>query len=542
MRSDLSWWEWKGNRSGWWRLGRHDPRRDPRIPWPAQTLVGQGRRDPVPRLENAMKTTILVGDCLKILRRIHDESVHCVITSPPYWGMRAYKGDPGMIGLEPTFEEHLENLVEVFREVRRVLRKDGTLWLNYGDAYAGGGRGVGSPGRESTGHAERGGLRGTFGFKPKDLMMMPARVAMALQADGWWLRSEIIWNKSNPMPESAEDRPTCSHEKLFLLSKSGSTLFWTHPFLPGVRTKPEPDCVYIHKIGPGVSVTRTEPEGWREDDNWRRKNLWRGRDYFYDAEAVKEPASGTAHARRSYKTVDSWDTSTGKGGHGKFHKDGREKGKRAPGVGVKATEPGTGIKQNESFQAAIVDIVQYRNLRNVWKISTSPYKEAHFATFPPKLVEPCIKAGTSEKGVCAECGSPWVREISKEFVPQPDVSIAKGVNGSFDQKPMGPDSGWDGFPRGSNRVTTTGWAPTCDHESDPVPAVCLDPFSGAGTVGLVAQRMIRDSILIEISQEYAEMARNRISKDMPLFAQVTIDSPQGIQIDETPGMLEMEVE
>ena len=153
-----------------------------------------------------------------------DESVQCCVTSPPYWGLRSYQGDPHMIGLEPTFDKHLANLVDVFREVRRVLRKDGVLFLNYGDAYssAGGENPQGHTGQMATRTVSqhRGHDRPRSGLKPKDLMMMPARVALALQADGWWVRSEIIWHKPNPMPESVTDRPTNAHEKVFLLTKS----------------------------------------------------------------------------------------------------------------------------------------------------------------------------------------------------------------------------------------------------------------------------------------------------------------------------------
>ena len=162
-------------------------------------------------------TRIHVGDALDVLRGMPAESVQCVVTSPPYWGLRAYRGDDGMIGLEATFDAHLAALVVVFREVRRVLRADGTCWLNYGDAYAsklGGGCERYRP------SAERRTDRDTAGLKPKDLMMMPARVALALQADGWWLRSEIVWHKPNPMPESVADRPTNAHEKLYLLTKA----------------------------------------------------------------------------------------------------------------------------------------------------------------------------------------------------------------------------------------------------------------------------------------------------------------------------------
>ena len=268
---------------------------------------------------------ILVGDALSQLATLPDESVHCVVTSPPYWGLRAYKGDAGMIGLEPTFDEHLEALVAVFREVRRVLRADGTLWLNYGDA-----------------------------FDAKQLMLMPARVAMALQADGWWLRSEIVWHKPNPMPESVTDRPTSAHEKLFLLSKSAR--------------------------------------------------------YFYDAEAVRVP----------------WETAG--------LKVGAVTGKRA------MTDA---LAKGSIGDAPDRDALASRgaNLRNVWTLPTAPYSEAHFATFPPALVEPCVKAGCPKGGVV------------------------------------------------------------------------LDPFGGSGTVGLVADRLQRDAILIEISPEYAAMARKRIASE-----------------------------
>ena len=165
-------------------------------------------------MKTSLTPTVMCGDARRI--PLDDGSVHCVVTSPPYWGLRSYGGDPGMIGLEPTFDEHLGNLVDVFREVRRVLRDDGTLWLNYGDAY-GGENTKGLKGSKIPGD-HYGPTRLGIG-RPKQLLMMPARVAMALQADGWWLRSEIVWHKPNPMPESCTDRPTSSHEKVFLLTK-----------------------------------------------------------------------------------------------------------------------------------------------------------------------------------------------------------------------------------------------------------------------------------------------------------------------------------
>ena len=236
-----------------------------------------------------------------------------------------------MIGLESTFDEHLTNLVAVFREVRRVLRKDGTLWLNYGDAYANDGKWGGSTGGKHAaglhGQTGIGRQKVTTGLKPKDLMLMPARVAMALQSDGWWLRSEIVWHKPNPMPESVTDRPTSAHEKLFLLSKSAR--------------------------------------------------------YFYDAEAVRQ---GLADNTQRPTT----------GGGVTRHGNG------SPDSGIGAYQDK--VRSGE---------VSGANLRNVWTIPTHGYSEAHFATFPPALVEPCIKAGTSERGVCAECGAPWERVVEE---------------------------------------------------------------------------------------------------------------------------------
>ena len=307
------------------------------------------------------------GDAIEQLRLMDARSVHCVVTSPPYWGLRDYSV-AGAYGLEPTLEEYIERMVEVFREVRRVLRVDGTCWLNLGDSYCASPGQRGSRGTRGEDHksGDRKGRingpnrAGVAGFKPKDILGVPWLVAFALQADGWWLRSDIVWHKPNPMPESVRDRPTRAHEFLFLLAQSGAPQFWTHRDGPGSRTKPPPDYRYIHRET--AEEVMDPPDGWDEDgSSWRRLNLWRGHDYFYDADAVRE--------------------TSGNGWHSEAFKA------RAPDrhAGENRTVP----KEQQAKGA---------NKRDVWTIATQPYAGDHYATFPEKLVEPCILAGTPVMG------------------------------------------------------------------------------------------------------------------------------------------------
>ena len=421
-----------------------------------------------------MSIRILEGDCREVLKMLPAESVHCVVTSPPYWGLRNY-GVEGAIGLEPTLQEHIDALVAVFREVRRVLRKDGTCWLNYGDCYATGAGRVGEhPGGGEQGEKWRGvgpvtqpNRMPQRGLKPKDLVLMHARIALALQADGWWLRSEIIWHKPNPMPASVRDRPTSAHEKMFLFTKSAR--------------------------------------------------------YFYDADAVREPHHDPNR------------------GHGEHEN-------KSPHTG-RLDGPASGQKPAAFTVAKHEYHPLGRNLRNVWTIPTYGYKEAHFATFPPKLIEPCIKAGTSEKGCCAECGAPWERVVDKTYISpliqgehkhKPTADTWKGSKSRPRQRALDgtflprtdddrrPNHGSIFGTRGSVKrmgdgviVTNRGWQATCDHESNPTPCMVLDPFGGSGTVGLVANRLGRDAILIELNPDYAAMAQKRIQDDAPLLTEVS---------------------
>lgn len=260
-----------------------------------------------------MSWEIKQGDCLDILRTMQDKTVHCCVTSPPYWGLRDY-GVPGQLGLEPTPEEYVAKMVEVFREVRRVLRDEGTLWLNLGDSYA-----SGKP-KDCTKPDlmwSNGQSRLVPGYKHKDLIGIPWRVAFALQTDGWYLRSDIIWSKPNPMPESVTDRPTKAHEYIFLLTKSER--------------------------------------------------------YFYDAEAIKEPA--VTHLRDKRYGPEST-------GRNRDDEPWNQQGTLRPHKGFKNLDTTSG-----------------RNKRTVWTVATQPFPGAHFATFPPKLIEPCILAGCPAEGI-----------------------------------------------------------------------------------------------------------------------------------------------
>ena len=434
------------------------------------------------------------GDAREVLASMEPDSVHCVVTSPPYWGLRDYGLEPviwggregclhvwgaekvrvvgrndsgaspssgvgfhgqaegyggsrnasqgstcslcgawrGTLGNEPQVEGYLAHLIEVFRAVKRVLRDDGTLWLNMGDSYAA------HPGQRKTTDAAgpkqqtntgstAASSRHAESLKPKDLIMMPARVALALQADGWWVRSDIIWHKPNPMPESVRDRPTSAHEHVFMLTKSAR--------------------------------------------------------YYWDQEAVREV--GQEH----------------KGRAGTFARN---------GAVSEHVLPNQAAAEHRSERTDRVPAG--RNLRNVWTMATQPYPEAHFATFPERLPETCILAGTSERGVCPSCGAPWARVIEKGDLQEHPDRMNRNVRNVADYDGAGYAT--RGNTLGLVRDTKTiDWRPTCDCPAAPaIPATVLDPFAGSGTTGLVAARLGRRALLIDASLEYCDLARERIGK------------------------------
>jgi DNA modification methylase len=386
-------------------------------------------------LEGRQQWHIECGDVLDVLRAIPPESVHCVVTSPPYFGLRDYSV-AGQIGLEPSIDEYVATMVAVFREVKRVLRRDGSVWCNLGDSYSG----AGYSNHANTGGAQRsdGGkqkhiLSSTTNLKSKDLCMIPARVALALQADGWYIRSEITWCKRAPMPESVTDRPTSATEKIYLLTKSAR--------------------------------------------------------YFYDADAVREPHS-EAHLGR-YALPFNVGTKESNGA-------GRPNG-ASDTPGLKVPNPAG------------------RNLWNYWLLSPEPYAAAHFATFPSEIPRRAIAAGTSERGVCAECGAPWRRVVDMVEAKEAFRNGTKYVDHVADGDSNHSERRGQKF-RGLIKGETKGWQPTCTHHDAPtLPAVVLDPFSGAGTTVMQALRMGRRGIGIELNPEYVRLSEGRIVGDAPLF-------------------------
>jgi DNA modification methylase len=410
---------------------------------------------------------ILNGDCRDVLKTLPDCSVHCCVTSPPYFGLRDY-GCAGQIGLESTPDAYVAELVAVFREVKRVLRDDGTLWLNLGDSYASNTKGSGGPSsiQDRNAGSRYNPRKFNHGVKEKDLMGIPWRVAFALQADGWYLRQDIIWHKPNPMPESVRDRCTKAHEYLFLLSKAPR--------------------------------------------------------YYYDADEMREEA---IHSGRVVKASDP--ASAKNGQKGKF--------------GATAL----GFTQHDTA------VGETRNRRDVWTIATKPYKGAHFATFPPDLIRPCIRAGCPPAGKRCDCDEIILSPTGSGEIEDPSMETGRaGMNRprreNEGSRPItrreqrheaeemrasrhkaemeaecGPafahyirtdKSGARPLPESIRRkFQDRGWitqAPPCPHPIEPAGTV-LDPFGGSGTTGEVAASEGRKAILIELNPEYVKLAKNR---------------------------------
>ncbi len=541
------------------------------------------------------------GHALDVLRRLPDCSVQMCVTSTPYWGLRAYGTEPqvwlngnepcaehqwaskeralhtgtnagekqvsdrgafhndfkvtdntcsicgawrGELGLEPTPELYVAHLVQIFREVKRVLREDGTLWLNLGDSYAAN-RTYQVPDKLTTNRDNMEGLpsRCPNGLKPKDLVGIPWMTAFALRADGWYLRQDIIWEKPNPMPESVTDRCTKSHEYIFLLAKS--------------------------------------------------------QQYFYDATAILEQANYDGRKDTMMKGAKKYPNGFVPSGANPntMHVEGHERWSKTIGrtekkmAGTGYGGDGSGLHEHSGYFDGdgnprfhqFEDGIPARNKRSVWTVATHPFAGAHFATFPEKLITPMILAGTSQYGACAQCGSPWERMTETVPIPRNDNRTHSTEKQRQGKTPAPePVSGENSSPI----VKTVGWQPTCEclgkrvrktvtipprmsaesvgewgadsngeyngegtkdydsakaqnpsdvkrriienatkerqktiwvYESDipldkhpAVPCVVLDPFAGAGTSLLVAKKFGRHSIGVELNRDYCKIAKNRV--------------------------------
>lgn len=566
------------------------------------------------------KVTIHQGHVLSILRSLPDESVHCCITSPPYWGLRKYlpKGDPlekYEIGLEPTIEEYVGKMVEIFREVRRVLHRSGVVFLNLGDSYYGGGgahkESHANPGISNS--AKRGGVpkgrddRGPNrqyqpGLKPKDLCGVPWRVALALQADGWWLRSDIIWAKRNCMPESVEDRPTKSHEYIFLLTKS-QHYFWDQGAVreeaQNWGTRDRKGKAFTDGVMPSGQPHRGCKNGNFREQGRNLRTVW---------EMATAPFSGVA----SYGTcrIESPDCPVhdyqesllcaleydelpivSQIAHNLDTGNYLYPRHEGAAVSIPIDRPGFllggfsamchniqihkkdgQLVQGEIFSGISVDHIEYKELidhsvakffrksgsrtsegasqgepcsdlseqipSHILGILTyeSPppgclchytgkveKKQDHFAVFPPALPERCIKAGSSERGCCPQCLAPWQKVVEKK-----GGTTGKSWHNHENDLVRGMRGGDDGHNIAADlyktySVTTLGWRPGCKCDAgEPIPATVLDIFGGAMTTALVAAKLGRSSISIELSPAYVKMGVKRLKKELGMLIELII--------------------
>ena len=448
---------------------------------------------------------IVRGNALSI--PLPDNSVHCVVTSPPYWGLRKYAGEQDTawpdgsvcgFGLEPTIEQYVDHSILILLEVRRMLRDDGVCWWNLGDSYSAGGR-VDHGTRQGYKQESNAGSCVDFrvpdspGVKPLDLCLIPERVALAAQADGWYVRSLVIWAKPNRMPESVNGWRWERHRvKVAPMSKddpryrAGMSEHNSAPSCNVPCSTQWADCHGCPKCSPNDGLVLRKGS-WRPTDAYEHiLMLAKSADYFGDAEAVKEASEGSAN-RASFQ------------GNGSYTQ-GRSFYNSIP---VRPDDTG---QRGESSTS--------RNLRNVWTFPTQPYPEAHFATFPERLPEICIKASTSEKGCCPKCGANWVRVIDRQQFGKAhsdtkfDATMQGGPLSASRQAYR--EAGLEGPPA----PETIGWRPSCScNAGEPVPCTVLDPFGGSGTTARVATELGRRAVSLDLA--YHGLASRRTTEIQP---------------------------
>jgi len=550
---------------------------------------------------------VICRDCLEAMKQMPDECVDIVMTSPPYWGLRDYgikqifNGDEdcehewveekmtlqhenrnlitgtqeqahkkrdttfikkyddkkaglcqkcgawkGQLGLEPTPEMYIKHLTEIFNEAKRVLKKEGTLWLNMGDTYGGSGKGSGDdkPDPKFKGGGREITLTPDKLNKPKCLCMIPERLAWSLIQNGWILRNKIIWYKPNSMPSSVKDRFSNRWEGLFLLVKSSKPAYWTNrktgqlvakkPL--GIKGQERIDWEW-EKVGVvdknifNVRVRDTDKERFMQKASKEEKesygksklkkvSLWNAHNYYFDLDAVREPHKYDGRKDTLYKggpkdmqigKHERWPDPAGKNPGDVINVE--RKWDEVPGQITQsiARDHGGWYRKDGS---PIVDFDKGKNPGDFWNINTQPFPEAHFAVFPETLCEKPIKAGCPEQ-VCKRCGKARERIIDREKAPPevftkkntpPEAYTGSYVNGKMRGQGQKLQSWREQHPPKTIGLTS------CDCNTDFDPGIVLDPFAGAGTVGVVAKKLGRQFILIDIKKKYCEMAELRILK------------------------------
>ena len=438
-----------------------------------------------------------------------DSRVHCAVTSPPYYGLRKYDGVPevawgggwrGCLGNEPTVDLYVAHIVECFREVRRVLRDDGTCWIVLGDSY---------------------------GSQDGQLLGVPWRVAFALQADGWLLRSDIVWAKTSAMPESISGTSWQRHRiKIASASRKRDGESGQAPHGAGIGDRREawrdgstPDRPQQgHGIGPAghefaATATWADCPGCAKcapnDGLVLRRGSWRptrahefvfllakGPGYFCDAEAVREPNTNGTQARAMSSPLQP--------------------------IGADGTKVSVVRGDDANGDTGNTRGLSGRNPRDVWTLGPEPLREAHYAAFPSEIPRRAILAGTSARGVCATCGAPWARMVERRS----NIDKAERIAAIECAADRGLDRAHaSGVHAYAPSTRTLGWRATCAHEGDPVPALVLDPFAGSGTTGAVAVALGRRAVLCDLSQSYLRDIADARTRNVQLPLDATMVSP-----------------
>ncbi len=518
-----------------------------------------------------MKAKIIEGSVFDVLPTITPGSVDCVVCSPPYFALRDYSGCPCVkrgadgrskkrpgctncddngkvphvrdhqLGMEKTVEEYITRMVEVFRLVREVMSTYAVAFVNIGDTYSGGGRGgeVRWGGRNTFNASSA--LDAPVGIPAGNLCLIPQRLALALQADGWICRSVIAWVKPSPMPQSVAGwrwmrcrvkvKAGPTQERV-----NGSTRMLGNDlvnFGDGKTQATWADCPGCDRCRPNNGLVLRRGS-WRPTSSWEPILLLaKQAGYFADGESVKTPAAqgtinrfgngnaprkqGIKFAEASDDIAGTWTVRTPEGILGDCSANLRDVWR---------------AQLADMTKEELIDLLMDHadnNLPDVWTIASEPLSEKHYASFPTALVRQCLRAGTSAKGYCPVCGMPWCRVIDGDGPDKPNPHERKDVALDVDGSPMDRNgSGQSGLSQARMGSCwpkeTLGWRPSCEHgDQQPRPGVVLDPFAGSGRTGLVARKLGLDFVGIELSPSYVQMARRLLHDDLPLFSELPTD-------------------